>query len=62
MPTIPCRDCQRPIQVPRGFTTAWHGDCLAALRLAWMDATAQEREQLQAMAARITNRPKDQTP
>ena len=56
MPSLPCRDCGRLIQVPKGFDTAWHGDCLASIRLAWMEADAYEREQLRAIAAQITNR------
>lgn len=62
MPTLPCRDCQRPIQVPKGFDTAWHGDCLASIRLAWMDANEQEREDLMQVAARIQRKPKADTP
>lgn len=54
MATLPCRDCKRPIQVPRGYTTAWHGDCLASIRIAWMDANEQERSQLREAANQIT--------
>ena len=53
MASLPCRDCGRPIQVPQGYTTAWHGDCLQSVRLAWMDATELEREQLLTVANRI---------
>lgn len=62
MPSLPCRDCGRPIQVPAGYTTAWHGDCLAAIRLAWIEANHHEREELRKIAARITNRPKGTNP
>ena len=56
MPALPCRDCGRPIQVPRGITTAYHGDCLESLREAWKDASPHEREQLRVIAAQITAR------
>ena len=58
MATIPCLDCGRPIQVPKGYARAWHADCLAAVRLAWMDATEQEGELLMNVAARITTKQK----
>jgi hypothetical protein len=54
MATLPCLDCGRLIQVPRGYARAWHADCIAAIRLAWMDATEQEKEPLIKVAARVT--------
>jgi hypothetical protein len=54
MATLPCLDCGRLIQVPRGYDRAWHADGIAAVRLAWMDATEQEGQLLMNVAARVT--------
>ena len=54
MATLPCLDCGRPIQVPKGYARAWHADCIAAIRLAWMDADDQGNEPLMNVAARVT--------